>query len=148
MAGHGIFLLFPTQKAILKTTVVSGICCRNERQQAHNLEICSEPAYNKVIKLEVVLPEQGSEGKPCSSWSVSPCQTFSQRRNIKLTVWKTKLADLVQIAPEDFSKRSIDAIEDNLNAKYSNKVRDETASRASSVGLTTLSGDSKDWPLH
>ncbi|KAK0386190.1 hypothetical protein NLU13_6027 [Sarocladium strictum] len=34
----------------------------------------------------------------------------------------TKLADLVQIAPEDFSKRSIDAIEDNLNAKYSNKV--------------------------
>jgi DNA-directed RNA polymerase subunit E'/Rpb7 len=29
----------------------------------------------------------------------------------------------VQIAPEDFSKRSIDAIEDNINAKYSNKVR-------------------------
>lgn len=34
----------------------------------------------------------------------------------------TKIADLVQIAPEDFSKRSIDAIEDNINAKYSNKV--------------------------
>uniref|UniRef100_A0A098DVR2 DNA-directed RNA polymerase subunit n=1 Tax=Gibberella zeae (strain ATCC MYA-4620 / CBS 123657 / FGSC 9075 / NRRL 31084 / PH-1) TaxID=229533 RepID=A0A098DVR2_GIBZE len=29
---------------------------------------------------------------------------------------------MVQIAPEDFSKRSIDAIEDNINAKYSNKV--------------------------
>lgn len=39
-----------------------------------------------------------------------------------LTGDQTKLADLVQIAPEDFSKRSIDAIEDNLNAKYSNKV--------------------------
>ncbi|KAF4462780.1 dna-directed rna polymerase iii subunit rpc8 [Fusarium albosuccineum] len=35
----------------------------------------------------------------------------------------TKIADLVQIAPEDFSKRSIDAIEDNINLKYSNKVR-------------------------
>ncbi|CAM1503033.1 Fc.00g078090.m01.CDS01 [Cosmosporella sp. VM-42] len=34
----------------------------------------------------------------------------------------SKLSDLVQIAPEDFSKRSIDAIEDNINAKYSNKV--------------------------
>lgn len=35
---------------------------------------------------------------------------------------QTKIADLVQIAPEDFSKRSADAIEDNINAKYSNKV--------------------------
>ncbi|KAK7420122.1 DNA-directed RNA polymerase III complex subunit Rpc25 [Neonectria punicea] len=35
----------------------------------------------------------------------------------------TKISDLVQVAPEDFSKRSIDAIEDNINAKYSNKVR-------------------------
>ncbi|KAF4122941.1 hypothetical protein GMORB2_6489 [Geosmithia morbida] len=34
----------------------------------------------------------------------------------------TKIADLVQIAPSDFSKRSIDAIEDNINAKYANKV--------------------------
>lgn len=35
---------------------------------------------------------------------------------------QTKIADLVQIAPEDFSKPSIVAIEDNINAKYSNKV--------------------------
>lgn len=28
----------------------------------------------------------------------------------------------MQIAPEDFAKRSIVAIEDNINAKYSNKV--------------------------
>ncbi|KAL2114440.1 hypothetical protein VUR80DRAFT_7128 [Thermomyces stellatus] len=34
----------------------------------------------------------------------------------------TKIADLVQIAPEDFSKQSAVAIEDNINAKYSNKV--------------------------
>ncbi|KAK3397488.1 RNA polymerase III subunit Rpc25-domain-containing protein [Sordaria brevicollis] len=34
----------------------------------------------------------------------------------------TKIADLVQIAPEDFSKESFVAIEDNINAKYSNKV--------------------------
>lgn len=36
---------------------------------------------------------------------------------------QTKISDLVQIAPEDFSKHSIVAIEDNINAKYSNKVR-------------------------
>ncbi|CAK7270291.1 DNA-directed RNA polymerase III complex subunit Rpc25 [Sporothrix epigloea] len=34
----------------------------------------------------------------------------------------TKIADLVQISPNDFSKRSTVAIEDNINAKYSNKV--------------------------
>lgn len=33
-----------------------------------------------------------------------------------------KMSDLVQIEPEDFSKHSIVAIEDNINAKYSNKV--------------------------
>ncbi|KAL1902047.1 DNA-directed RNA polymerase III complex subunit Rpc25 [Ceratocystis pirilliformis] len=35
---------------------------------------------------------------------------------------ETKVADLVQIAPDDFSKRSRDAIEDNINAKYANRV--------------------------
>ncbi|KAK0628468.1 RNA polymerase III subunit Rpc25-domain-containing protein [Bombardia bombarda] len=34
----------------------------------------------------------------------------------------TKVSDLVQIAPEDFGKASITAIEDNINAKYANKV--------------------------
>ncbi|RFU76180.1 dna-directed rna polymerase iii subunit rpc8 [Trichoderma arundinaceum] len=34
----------------------------------------------------------------------------------------TKFSDLVQISPEDFSKHSIVAIEDNINAKYANKV--------------------------
>jgi hypothetical protein len=35
---------------------------------------------------------------------------------------QTKIADLVQIAPDDFRKRSVVAIEDNINAKYANKV--------------------------
>ncbi|KAL2129027.1 hypothetical protein VTI74DRAFT_8323 [Chaetomium olivicolor] len=34
----------------------------------------------------------------------------------------TKIADLVQIAPDDFRKQSYAAIEDNINAKYANKV--------------------------
>lgn len=34
----------------------------------------------------------------------------------------TKVSDLVRIDPNDFSKKSIDAIEDNINAKYANKV--------------------------
>ncbi|KAL2019494.1 hypothetical protein VTK56DRAFT_9610 [Thermocarpiscus australiensis] len=34
----------------------------------------------------------------------------------------TKIADLVQIAPDDFRKQSITALEDNINAKYANKV--------------------------
>ncbi|KAK0703613.1 RNA polymerase III subunit Rpc25-domain-containing protein [Lasiosphaeria miniovina] len=34
----------------------------------------------------------------------------------------TKIADLVQIAPNDFGKSSLTAIEDNINAKYANKV--------------------------
>ncbi|KKY29642.1 putative dna-directed rna polymerase iii polypeptide [Diaporthe ampelina] len=34
----------------------------------------------------------------------------------------TKIADLVQITPEDFHKKSSDAIEDNINAKYANKA--------------------------
>ncbi|KAK3365304.1 RNA polymerase III subunit Rpc25-domain-containing protein [Lasiosphaeria ovina] len=34
----------------------------------------------------------------------------------------TKIADLVQIAPDDFRKSTVTAIEDNINAKYANKV--------------------------
>jgi len=33
------------------------------------------------------------------------------------------MADLVQVAPEDFGKQSFQAIEDNINTKYANKVR-------------------------
>ncbi|KAL8657898.1 MAG: hypothetical protein Q9226_001471, partial [Calogaya cf. arnoldii] len=34
----------------------------------------------------------------------------------------TTISDLVQISPEDFQKPSAESIEDNLNAKYANKV--------------------------
>ncbi|KZF23793.1 putative DNA-directed RNA polymerase III subunit 22.9 kDa [Xylona heveae TC161] len=34
----------------------------------------------------------------------------------------TTISDLVKISPADFSKPSIQAIEDNINAKYANKV--------------------------
>ncbi|CAI7652506.1 unnamed protein product [Penicillium glandicola] len=34
----------------------------------------------------------------------------------------TTIADLIQISPEDFSKFSAVALEDNINAKYANKV--------------------------
>jgi hypothetical protein len=36
--------------------------------------------------------------------------------------FQTKIADLVQIHPEDFNKEASQAIEDNINAKYANKV--------------------------
>lgn len=35
---------------------------------------------------------------------------------------QTTISDLVQIPPEDFSKLSAVAIEDNINEKYANKV--------------------------
>ena len=35
---------------------------------------------------------------------------------------QTKIEDLVQITPEDFNKTGSNAIEDNINAKYANKV--------------------------
>ncbi|OKL56963.1 hypothetical protein UA08_07805 [Talaromyces atroroseus] len=36
---------------------------------------------------------------------------------------QSTISDLVQITPEDFSKFSVVAIEDNINEKYANKVR-------------------------
>ena len=41
-----------------------------------------------------------------------------------LTKTQTKIADLVQIEPKDFpgNKPAFQAIEDNINAKYANKV--------------------------
>lgn len=35
---------------------------------------------------------------------------------------QTKISDLVQIEPGDLKKPSAQAIEDNINAKYANKV--------------------------
>lgn len=35
---------------------------------------------------------------------------------------KTTISDLVQIPPVEFYKRSLHAVEDKINEKYSNKV--------------------------
>ena len=35
---------------------------------------------------------------------------------------QTKIADLVQITPQDFRKKAVESIHDNLNSKYANKV--------------------------
>jgi len=43
------------------------------------------------------------------------CHTF-------LIYLQTKIADLVQITPEDFDKKANQAIEDNINTKYANRV--------------------------
>lgn len=36
---------------------------------------------------------------------------------------QTTISDLVQISPEDIEKPSGESLEDNINAKYANKVR-------------------------
>ena len=52
---------------------------------------------------------------------VSPKEAIF-RTILCLTRSQTKIADLVQITPEDFNKAATQAIEDNINAKYANKV--------------------------
>lgn len=42
-----------------------------------------------------------------------------------LLTFQTTISDLIQIRPEDFSKFSAEAIEDNINEKYANKVCDQ-----------------------
>ena len=42
--------------------------------------------------------------------------------NTKANGNQTTISDLVQISPEDFQKPSLESIQDNINAKYANKV--------------------------
>ncbi|KAG7292189.1 hypothetical protein NEMBOFW57_002224 [Staphylotrichum longicolle] len=51
----------------------------------------------------------------------------------------TKVADLVQIAPDDFRKQSHVAIEDNINAKYANKASSEVLLLGLSLAHLTAS---------
>lgn len=48
--------------------------------------------------------------------------TFNALRGSAKTYHQTTLSDLVQISPEDVEKPSGESIEDNINAKYANKV--------------------------
>jgi hypothetical protein len=58
---------------------------------------------------------------------------------------KTKVADLVQITPSDFKKSSLDAIQDNINEKYANKVTMNFSYILHSCSLTLLCiGHSED----
>lgn len=46
--------------------------------------------------------------------------------NLRILILQTTISDLVQISPEDLGKSNAEAIEDNLNSKYANKVVSET----------------------
>lgn len=50
------------------------------------------------------------------------CCKLILARTGELTSRQTTVSDLIQISPEDFSKYSAVAIEDNINEKYANKV--------------------------
>ena len=53
---------------------------------------------------------------------------------------QTKIADLVQITPQDFRKASIDALNDNINAKYANKVSTRPWALGHSLRPVALTG--------
>lgn len=57
-------------------------------------------------------------------WSHVYSRTLQNSSSIRNLANKsqTTISDLVQISPEDFEKPSIQAIEDNINAKYADKV--------------------------
>jgi hypothetical protein len=69
---------------------------------------------------------------------------------VELTANQTKISDLVQITPEDFKKPSLEAIEDNINLKYANKVRPYCVVTEAfcDLDIDFLKGHSKDWTLH
>ncbi len=47
----------------------------------------------------------------------------AERQRCKSLTLQTFVSDLVQISPEDIEKPSGESLEDNINAKYANKVR-------------------------
>lgn len=51
-----------------------------------------------------------------------PFQELEEETTLSDCPLQTTISDLVQISPEDFSKFSAVAIEDNINEKYANKV--------------------------
>jgi len=53
------------------------------------------------------------------------------------------MADLVQVAPEDFGKQSFQAIEDNINTKYANKVSQRHQLLFSILGKPIQAGQAK-----
>ena len=62
-----------------------------------------------------------------------PPPIFPVLRSNMASCGQTKIADLVQIAPDDFRKQSHVAIEDNINAKYANKARFPVATASAGI---------------
>jgi len=71
--------------------------------------------------------------------------SFEHNYKPKLTIMQTKISDLVQISPADLKKPSAQAIEDNINAKYANKVNLGILESEVRPLLIRLIGNSKDW---
>lgn len=59
---------------------------------------------------------------PEFSHNVHTRGSLSLVESCKSNLKQTKIADLVQITPEDFDKKASQAIEDNINLKYANRV--------------------------
>ena len=79
----------------------------------------SSATVEKSVTIETV-----SLNRTCNirTHHVHPSESGIPVYILYLTKWQTKIADLVQIHPEDFNKEASQAIEDNINAKYANKV--------------------------
>ena len=60
---------------------------------------------------------------------------------------QTTISDLVQISPEDFQKPSAEAILDNINAKYANKVLRHRSSELL-LSINSVLGNSEDWFMY
>jgi hypothetical protein len=74
---------------------------------------------------------------------------FTRQLKTQANYSKAKIADLVQISPEDFKKESTVAIEDNLNAKYSNKVpHSQQGAELHGYHLQFVVGHSAGWPMY
>lgn len=58
----------------------------------------------------------------CIATHEIPTIFYSQHHNQPKMYLIVTIADLIQISPEDFEKRSARALEDNINEKYSDKV--------------------------
>ena len=60
---------------------------------------------------------------------------------------QTTASDLVQISPEDVEKPGGESIQDNINAKYANKVNGLSLGTLNRIA-NNVSGNTEYWALH
>ena len=60
---------------------------------------------------------------------------------------QTTASDLVQISPEDVEKPGGESIQDNINAKYANKVNGLSLETLNCIA-NNVPGNTEDWALH